>query len=105
MNAESETPILTYANADLQRRSPLLGRIATILVLVAGIIGIVSFLFELDLGGLISFFLGAIGLILGLVAVARTASRTHIAWIAIVLSIMYWVGAVMVEAYLGNLGG
>jgi hypothetical protein len=99
MNAESETPILTYANASQQSRSPLLGRIAIILVLAAGIIGIVSFLCELDLAGLISLSFEISGLILGFVAVSRTGSRTRIAWIAIGLSIVYWIG-VVVDLYL-----
>jgi hypothetical protein len=104
MGSEPEIPTLGYATADQQIRRPLLGRIATGFALVAGIIGIASFQFELDLGGLISFGLGAIGLVLSLVAVVRGISRTGIAWLALCLSIIYWIGAFLVETWLGNIG-
>jgi hypothetical protein len=104
MNDESEIRTLSYATASRQIRSPLLGGVATGFTIVAGIIGIVSFMLELDLGGLISFGLGAAGFILSVVALARIISRTRVAWIALCLSIVYWIGAFMVETYLGNIG-
>jgi hypothetical protein len=104
MADKSETPTLEYAIADQQIRSPLLGYTATGFTLAAGIVGIASFLFELDLGGLISFALGAIGFVWSIVALARTASRTGIAWISLLLSIIYWMGAFVIEVYLGNIG-
>jgi hypothetical protein len=81
-----------------------LGRIAAALALLAGAIGFTSFLFELDLGGLIAFGLGFVGLIISVVAVSWSASRTKIAWISLGLSIAFWIGGFLVETFLGNIG-
>jgi hypothetical protein len=104
MSGESEIPTLSYATAGQQIRSRLLGILAGSFTLVAGIVGIFSFIFEFDLGGLVSFGLGAIGFILSVVAIARVVSRTGTALISLGLSILYWIGAFVIETYLGNIG-
>jgi hypothetical protein len=104
MDDESEIQTLGYATVGQQIRSPLLGSIASGFALVAGVTGIVSFMLGLDSGGLISFGFGAAGFVLSVVAVVRVMSRTGVAWIALCLSIVYWIGAFMVEVYLGNIG-
>jgi len=58
----------------------------------------------LDAGGLVAFSLGFVGLIISIVAVSWSVSRTKIAWISLGLSIAFWIGGFLVETYLGNIG-